>query len=119
MTDDSSVRSTPSSNLSRAYEGTFVPLGEPVIAGPLTVVPLEIVEDSRCPVDTQCIWAGRVIVRSEIIAPDGTSNRDLTLGEETRVNVYGHRVTLTDIRPDRREAAPIEAGDYRFRFTGR
>ena len=118
-TDNSSLESGPGTPNSRAYEGSFVPLGKAVVAGPLTVVPLEVVEDSRCPIDTQCVWEGRVIVRAEIAAPGGVTTQDLTLGEETRATAYGHRVTLTDVRPDRREGTVIDPGDYRFRFTGR
>ena len=42
----------------------------------LTVRPLAVVEDSRCPVDVTCVWAGRLRLRVNISGSD----TELTLG---------------------------------------
>lgn len=36
------------------------------LGGGLTVRPLAIIEDSRCPADVTCIWAGRMRIRASI-----------------------------------------------------
>ncbi|MGD9982434.1 MAG: hypothetical protein AB7H66_00290 [Hyphomonadaceae bacterium] len=43
----------------------------------LTVRPLEVKEDSRCPGNVTCVWAGRLVVRASV---SGTE-RELTLGQ--------------------------------------
>ncbi|MBY0568335.1 MAG: hypothetical protein K2P70_13560 [Hyphomonadaceae bacterium] len=32
----------------------------------LFVRPLEVVEDSRCPANVDCVWAGRVVLRADV-----------------------------------------------------
>lgn len=47
------------------------------LGGGLTVRPLEVKEDSRCPGNVTCVWAGRLVVRANV---SGTE-RELTLGQ--------------------------------------
>ncbi|GGE94152.1 hypothetical protein [Sphingomonas prati] len=72
-----------------------------------------IIEDSRCPVDTQCVWAGRLIVRATVLG--GTSSRqvDLTLGEP--VAIADGKLTLVAAVPDRSTGQRANA-QYRFAF---
>lgn len=44
------------------------------------VRPERVVEDSRCPADTVCVWAGRLIVRATVLGGGWTKQVDLTLG---------------------------------------
>ena len=37
-------------------------IGETTRVGTLAVTPLRVVEDSRCPINARCIWAGRLIL---------------------------------------------------------
>lgn len=89
-------------------------IGEATRAGGgVTVTPVAIVEDSRCPAGVQCVWAGRLVVRTRVDG-DGSRLADLELGEEIRVDDG-----LLEL--DRAEPAPIEgveiaAGDYRLHF---
>jgi len=46
----------------------------------LTVRPLSIIEDSRCPADVECIWAGRLRLRANISGQEV----EMTLGEPTQ-----------------------------------
>ena len=43
-----------------------------------------VVEDSRCPINARCVWAGRLVVRTEIDGAAGAETRNLTLGEPHR-----------------------------------
>jgi len=44
----------------------------------LRVRPLEVLEDSRCPQNARCVWAGRLRVR---VSVEGVGERDVTLDE--------------------------------------
>lgn len=44
----------------------------------LHVRPLEVLEDSRCPQNARCVWAGRLRLR---VAVDGVGEREVILGE--------------------------------------
>lgn len=44
----------------------------------LRVRPLEVLEDSRCPQNARCVWAGRLRLR---VAVEGVGEREITLDE--------------------------------------
>jgi hypothetical protein len=79
-----------------------------------TIGILGLVEDSRCPVDVQCIQAGTVRVRTSVDA----LNRDFvfTLGQPQVVG--STTITLASVTPAQRYSKQtVEPGDYRFSFT--
>jgi hypothetical protein len=45
----------------------------------LVVRPLAVVEDSRCPQNARCVWAGRLRLN---VAVEGVGEREITLGED-------------------------------------
>lgn len=86
-------------------------IGETIRVGNLTVRPLAVVEDSRCPSNVTCVWAGRVVVRVRISS----------LGERTVSSIeplalpHGGRLELESVWPPRVHGEPM-AGPYRFGF---
>jgi hypothetical protein len=58
-------------------------LGQPVtVSGPgLTVTFAALVEDSRCPIGSQCIWAGRAVI-SLTVAKAGMAPATLAVSNE-------------------------------------
>lgn len=48
------------------------------LGGGLRVRPLQVLEDSRCPQNARCVWAGRLRVRVNV---EGVGEREVTLGE--------------------------------------
>ena len=92
--------------------GPTAPLGEVANLEGITVRPLAVIEDSRCPALVRCIWAGRVRISAEI---SGTGTRELTLGEPAAVS--GGTLTLVDVRPGKRAPEAIAPRDYQFTFT--
>lgn len=48
------------------------------LGGGLRVRALEVLEDSRCPQNARCVWAGRLRVR---VAVDGVGEREVILDE--------------------------------------
>jgi len=96
----------------RDYGEATLALGETAVFEGLTVTPLQVVEDSRCPIDVQCIQAGTVRVQVEIVSGMGTSTDTIALG--SHVTTEAQRITLTDVSPGRRSTADIASGDYRI-----
>lgn len=73
--------------------GIKVPQGETVVIKGVSIKFLEVIEDSRCPKDVTCIWAGRAIVKVEVIANGKKEEKILTFGEvrpgeEKNTNLY-------------------------------
>ena len=83
------------------------------VDGP-TVTPLEIVEDSRCPANARCVWAGRVVVRARIAGGAWQTTRSLTLGEP--VPIADGTLTLVSVMPEKWTTNALEPRDYRFSF---
>ena len=79
------------------------------------VTPLRVIEDSRCPMSAQCVWAGRVVLRVKVQGGAWQRELDLALGEP--VPVADGTLTLTAVPPDRRADQPIGPSDYRFAFV--
>jgi hypothetical protein len=82
-------------------------------AGRLLVTPLALEEDSRCPVNARCMWAGRVVVRVVIDDGRGRLERRVTLGQSVAPGLV-----LDGVTPDRvAGGAPLLSSDYRFDFA--
>ncbi|MBU2103969.1 hypothetical protein KKD95_03070 [Patescibacteria group bacterium] len=89
-------------------------LNERVEAWSVSVTPTEILEDSRCPTDVQCIQAGTVRVQTTVTDGLGTSTPEFTLG--TTITTEAFTVTLVDVAPAKVSTTPVTDADYRFTF---
>jgi hypothetical protein len=98
-------------------QGYAVPLGQPVRVGDLVVTPKKLVEDSRCPMNARCIWAGRVVVTTRIVGPNFSDTADVTLGEP--FGTHGKMLALVSVRPDKMAGAETQPMDYRFVYEAR
>ncbi len=78
-----------------------------------------VLEDSRCPVDVQCIQAGRVRVAVRFANPE--TKKDLISSQvmevDQKVKVNGLEITLLEVKPVTRSTVKIEDKDYRFIFS--
>ena len=92
-----------------------VRLGQIAFVNGPRVRPDRIIEDSRCPAEAQCVWAGRLIVRVTVLGGGWARQVDLTLG--VPISVADGSLTLLAAtplrRPDERSDKPLP---YRFRF---
>jgi hypothetical protein len=95
----------------------FAGLGERTRAGPLLVRPDKVVEDSRCPMNARCVWAGRVVVRTTVWESGRASSRDLTLGVPMAVS--GAELVLDTVEPGRTTGSAIVPGDWQFHYEVR
>jgi hypothetical protein len=91
-------------------------LGGTARLGDIRVRPIAVIEDSRCPRDVTCVWAGRLRLKAAISAVPGEA--ELTLGEPFALP-GGGRLTLVAAAPEPWHAPPpgVETGPaMRFAF---
>lgn len=94
-----------------------VRLNETVRIAGTWITPVEVVEDSRCPKDAQCIQMGTVRVRADV-TPRGSEQSEPVLFElGVRMTVGQDQVTLIDVAPAPQSNSQIGAEEYIFTFS--
>ena len=68
---------------------------ELLIAGDTQLRLLRVVNDSRCPSDVQCVWAGEVTLEFELSTPSGKSRFQLAKTTKPRASAKGVDFELT------------------------
>ena len=89
-------------------------IGESASALGVTILPQEVLEDSRCPVDVQCIWAGTVRLRALLTSGLGEAPQVFELGKPITTEV--EEITLVEVLPGSEAGGELKASDYRFIF---
>lgn len=97
--------------------GYAVPIGQPVRVGEVVVTPRAVVEDSRCPQNARCVWAGRLIVKTQVDGAGWRDTTDITLGET--YGTHGHVIALVSGIPEKRADRETEPREYRFVYEAR
>jgi hypothetical protein len=80
----------------------------------VTVTPLEVVQDSRCPADVVCIWEGTVRLRARMESGLGAADQIFELGKP--ITTEAEIVTLIEVMPEPAAGKTIPAKDYVFVF---
>lgn len=79
----------------------------------LTIEFVELVEDSRCPEDVQCVWAGNAKIKVRVTKGDKSELVQLEMvNEGTGPNFGDHRLTLKDLDPKLRSNVRINRNAY-------
>lgn len=90
-------------------------LGFSISALGVTILPLQIIEDSRCPVDVTCVQAGTVRVRAQIISSAGQSDTIFRLGYPATTEA--EQIELVDVWPELHSSRLLIAPhEYRLWF---
>lgn len=89
-------------------------IGQIAYTNGLRVRPIAVVEDSRCPIDVECVWAGRLIVRVVVNGGSWRQQRDLELGKPQ--HIADGALTLVSATPQKKAGAKIGPRAYRFTF---
>jgi len=97
-----------------ASAGSTAALGAFATVNGLKVRPLKVVEDSRCPIHAVCVWAGRVIVRTEIRGGSWRQIRELELGKPQ--HIADGALTLVAVAPAQTTKGRTDPRAYRFTF---
>ena len=100
-----------------APQGSAVALGQSVQVGDVSVTPVGVVEDSRCPVNARCVWAGRLVVRTRIDGAGWRDSADRRLGET--YGTHGKVIALVSGEPGKTAERETPADAYRFVYEAR
>lgn len=105
------------SGLTEATE-VIMDFGQTVAVGPVQVAFTGVLEDSRCPVDVTCVWAGNAAVELTVRADPGPAGAlVLNTTREPRVReAAGLRFTLLEVRPAPRTSGVLQDEDYTVRI---
>lgn len=97
---------------------TEVRLGQRANLGGPKVTPLRVLEDSRCPMEARCVWAGRVRLEVRIELGSGTTVRELA--SDKPLPVADGQLELLGVMPPTSTQRAIAPQDYRFalKFSG-
>lgn len=92
-----------------------IKIGETKALQGIEIKPTRIIEDSRCPLDVQCIWAGQLVV--EVLLKSGT--RFQTIQMKTGVGrVYsGKTIVLSSALPLKKAGEEIKKEEYVLTFV--
>lgn len=89
-------------------------LGQTVRVDGPRVTPLEVLSDSRCPMNARCVWAGEVKLRVRVHLGARSETLELTSGKP--LHVADGSLELVEVQPDRVAGKPLKPKDYRFGF---
>lgn len=89
-------------------------IGQEVSALGVRITPLKVLEDSRCPTDVQCIWAGTVRVQARLISGLGEAIQEFKLGEP--ITTEAEKITLEHVLPNPTAGVKIKDSEYLFHF---
>lgn len=96
---------------------TKVKIGGKVLNNGIFITPLEVLSDSRCPVDVKCIQAGTVTLKAKLQLGTNSEEKTLTLGKS--VSFGGKLVGLVTVTPVTHSKQTISPSDYEFEFSVR
>jgi hypothetical protein len=68
-------------------------------------------EDSRCPNDVTCVWAGEVVVR--LTLRRDSRNKEVSVKETQGLAVDGYTISILQVLPPRASSGPLAPADYR------
>ena len=93
-----------------------VGIGEPFHTANITVTPLEVLEDSRCPIEADCVWEGRVRLKTQLDL--GHETIFVTLDSSNPLRINGGFLSIGEVAPDMSNAwSPLRPEDYHFGFS--
>jgi hypothetical protein len=80
---------------------------------------IELLDDSRCPTDTTCVWAGNAKVRIDVRSVGGnTRTFELNTALEPNVVKFGdYEIRLADVTPHPRSNISINRNGYVAKFV--
>ena len=94
-------------------------IGQSTQIGPFVVTPRAVIEDSRCPINARCVWAGRLRLQADVAFHGGSERLGtvLTLGEP--LAVVDGKLVLTSAEPGKLAGSPPSPPASLFGFEAR
>ncbi|MES3005558.1 MAG: IPT/TIG domain-containing protein [Patescibacteria group bacterium] len=92
-----------------------LPLNQIGTVSTLQITALKIVEDSRCPTNVTCIWAGRVVVQTKL--KSGVNQATINLVNDEEFVLDGYKVKIIEVTPAKTSSGQIiNNGQYRITY---
>ena len=92
-------------------------LGQSTRVGALVATPMRVIEDSRCPINARCVWAGRVVLETRIDGAGWRETANLELGKDYRT--HGTGLALVAVEPGKMAGETALPAPYTFTFETR
>ena len=89
-------------------------IGQEVSGLDVSMLPLVVLEDSRCPIGVQCIQAGTVRIRARLSSGLGVALQEFSIGHPVTTDV--EEITLMSVNPSPAAGVKIRESDYLFGF---
>ena len=90
-----------------------VQINRSVTTNGLKIEFVELVEDSRCPVDVECVWAGNAKIKIRVTKGRKSQLLDLDMMTKgTKPNYGTYRLTLKGLSPELRSNVRINRNAY-------
>ena len=87
--------------------------GSAAAKGGIRIKFVELVEDSRCPTDTNCIWAGNAKIKVRITKNGRSKDLEMNTGPDpTEVFFAGYSFRLVGLTPEPRSNIRINRNGY-------
>jgi len=96
-------------------KSSLLKLGELGVFQNVSIRPISVEEDSRCPIGVLCIQAGTVRLKIQVITSTSTYTNVVSLGQE--IITASVKIKLTEVTPIKRAQINIKDTDYRFKFS--
>lgn len=80
----------------------------------VSITPLQIIEDSRCPLGVQCVWAGRIVLKVRVA--EGNAGKEYNFTEGERVITDFGEITMTKVVPVPVHNKQLKPEDYQMTF---
>jgi hypothetical protein len=102
--------------MTHSPDGNDVRLGQTARLDGPQIIPIKILEDSRCPINARCVRAGDVRLQVEWVRPGGNQIIEVALSKPTPM--ADGQLSLTSVTPGREAGSgkKLKAKDYRFSF---
>ena len=85
--------------------------------GRITIKFLELIEDSRCPADVNCVWAGIAKIKVQLNKNGKTAIVELNTQNEKSNVFQGHTITLRDLQPRQSTTSKYSQSAYSATLT--
>jgi hypothetical protein len=86
--------------------------------GRITVKFLELIEDSRCPADVNCIWAGVAKIKVRLSKNGKSSVFELNTNQGDKPAVFqGYSIALTGLEPRQSTTSKYSPSAYKATLT--
>ncbi len=95
-----------------AKNDVVLSVGQNIKVGTLSITLDSIVEDSRCPSDVQCIWAGQVVVKLSLLNGMKSELVKSSLNQDPYL-FDNYSIKIVSVEPIPKSGEAISAGEYK------